>query len=236
MRAAGFREEWLRRRREVQATDGFRAHKGEWLDCGSQGAHTPIVFLIEQPANSLLRTHFHRQNQFQLFVRGSGSLGPHPLAPYTLHYAGAYTGYGPITAGPEGLAYLTLRATFDSGASFVPEALPRMVRGPKRQAHTRPFGATEPGCVLMSSADDELLAERLALPPHACAVLEPQAAGLFVVVLEGSLDLAGWRLGPWENAYFSADEAPSQAVAGAQGCALLTLRMPALAAEYRAAA
>ena len=79
------------------------------MDSGDDPTLSPTVALIEQPAGFEFMPHFHRQNQFQVFVGGSGSLGRHALAPVVVHYAGAYTGYGPLLAGPEGIQYFTLR-------------------------------------------------------------------------------------------------------------------------------
>ena len=74
------------RRRAIDvAGDVF--HKGEWME----------------------------QNQFQLFVDGQGTIGPEQIRPITVHYAGAYTGYGPIMSGPQGLKYFTIRSAFESG-------------------------------------------------------------------------------------------------------------------------
>src|SRR5678816_3651970 len=102
---------------ETVVVDGDTYIKSEWManvTGGSGDAElSPTVFLVEQAPNVSLRTHFHRQNQFQIFVRGSGTIGRHPLGPLMVHYAGAYSGYGPLVAGPEGLAYFTLRTVFE---------------------------------------------------------------------------------------------------------------------------
>jgi hypothetical protein len=71
---------------------------------------SPLAFMVAQRANWVLRTHFHDQHQFQMVARGSGTLGKHALAPFADHYTSPESAYGPIIAGPEGLAYFTLRA------------------------------------------------------------------------------------------------------------------------------
>ena len=45
------------------------------MDSGDDPELSPTVYLVEQGPNISLRTHFHRNNQFQLFVRGEGSIG-----------------------------------------------------------------------------------------------------------------------------------------------------------------
>ena len=87
----------LRRRTIPVLDDSY--FKAEWMESGADPELSPTVALIEQPPHSVLVPHFHRQNQFQLFVEGSGSIGPSALSPLSIHYAGAYTGYGPWLPG-----------------------------------------------------------------------------------------------------------------------------------------
>src|SRR5689334_11266367 len=84
------------------------------------------AYLVEQNAGWVLPVHFHLENQYQVVTGGSGTLGAHPVAPLYVHFASRESGYGPITAGPEGLAYLTLRVQGDAGAWYLPESRPRM--------------------------------------------------------------------------------------------------------------
>ena len=69
--------------------------KAEWMVSDADPLLSPTVFLVEQPAGMVLPAHFHRNNQFQLVVAGSGKIGPTRLEPVTIHYAGACTAYGP---------------------------------------------------------------------------------------------------------------------------------------------
>ena len=87
-----------------------------------EGAATyPMAFLVEQHANAVTRPHFHRADQFQVFVAGGGMFNGQAVQPVTIHFAGAYSGYGPIVAGPEGLHYFTLRNGWDPGPRWMPE-------------------------------------------------------------------------------------------------------------------
>ena len=97
---------------------------------------SPTVFLVEQPPNSVLAPHFHAQNQFQVVKDGSGTLGPHAVGPGSVHYAGAFTGYGPLVAGPAGLSYFTIRAVYETGANFLP-ARARQAAGADRSGMPR---------------------------------------------------------------------------------------------------
>src|SRR5258706_2574486 len=91
----------------------------------------PQAFLVEQDPGTLIEPHFHLQDEFQVMVGGSGSLGRHAVQPVSVHYAGAHTGYGPITAGSDGLDYFTLRARMGTCAQFLPGARDKMQRVPK---------------------------------------------------------------------------------------------------------
>ncbi len=108
-------------------------------ESASEASGAPHAFLIEQDPDTTILPHFHRQNQFQVIVGGGGSLGRHAVQPLLVHYAGAYTGYGPIVCGVQEVQYLTLRPRYDSGAQFMPEARERLVRGPKKHFSSEPI-------------------------------------------------------------------------------------------------
>ena len=61
-----------------------------------------------------------------------------------MHFADAYTPYGPIRVGPAGLAFFTLRARADAGAEYMPESRARMARKARRSvsADVPPEGET----------------------------------------------------------------------------------------------
>ena len=99
----------------------------------------PQILLVEQPVEgSTVLTHYHSQDQFQVFMEGTGTLGRHAVKPVTVHYTNRYTGYGPIVAGPQGVSYYVLRPSFDTLVTgqyvHVPELRDKLKRhpGPKR--------------------------------------------------------------------------------------------------------
>jgi len=81
----------------------------------------PMIFLVEQPAGLVLPGHFHRSNHFQVFAAGAGKIGPKTLEPIIIHCAGAYTAYGRLAAGPDGLKYLMIRPALERGVQMVAE-------------------------------------------------------------------------------------------------------------------
>lgn len=202
-----------------------------------QDAVAPQAFLVEQDSNTVIEPHFHLENEFQVMVAGSGSLGRHAVEPVSVHYAGAHTGYGPITAGSEGLSYFTLRARMDSGAQFLPGARDKMQRVPKRHLL---------GNALQPCAASDLAARR---ESEVITILEPQADGIaawmlrlpgggaaaapvhpgggrFLLVIGGALQLNGERLPRLATAFVSAEEPAPPLRAGNEGLELLVLQFP----------
>ena len=82
----------------------------------------PQVFLVHQAPGDVTAPHFHGVPQFQVFTGGEGAFGRAELHSPALHYADAWTSYGPIVAGPTGIEYFTARVHSDVGAGWMPEA------------------------------------------------------------------------------------------------------------------
>ena len=232
------------RRRPLNFPDGV-FYKGEWMENGEDSLYSPAVFLAEQPPNCELAPHFHRQNQFQLFVEGEGTIGQGCLGPVTVHYAGAYTGYGPILSGNAWLKYFTIRSVFDTGITLNTEWRGNMIGGPKRHAEGsagQPW-TVEQLAALQSTqrktviaADAGLGAELFRLPPNSAQQLLPIASsvGQFIFVLGGTAQVEGTTLSLWESAFVPAPDGEVFIAAGAQGAEVIALHMPKTAEPYLA--
>jgi hypothetical protein len=222
--------------------NGFGFHRSEWMQSGSGPGLSPTVFLVEQPPNAVLAPHFHTQNQFQVVKDGSGTLGPHAVGPGSVHYAGAFTGYGPLVAGPAGLSYFTIRAVYETGANFLPLARDKLQRGPKRHAQGPVHEPLTPEAlgaldsvrrVQLIAHQDDLEAFALQFPPFSkLEVGQPRGSGQFQLVLAGALETPQGRLEAWESRYLSAGEDPGACAASSSGVHLLVLQMPATAPQY----
>jgi len=222
--------------------NGFSFHRSEWMQSDRGPGLSPTVFLVEQPPNAVLAPHFHTQNQFQVVKAGSGTLGAHAVGPGSVHYAGAFTGYGPLVAGPAGLSYFTIRAVYETGANFLPDARDRLQRGPKRNAHGplhEPLASealrslASARQVPLIAPQDGLEAYALQLPPSSpLEPIEARGSGQFQLVLAGALETPQRRLQAWESRYLSPGEDAGGCAAGASGVHLLVLQMPAIALEY----
>ena len=107
-------------------------------ETGDAESDTPNCKLIEQQPHGVLQSHFHIVDQFQIMVAGDGLLGKHQVAPYTVHFAAKHTGYGPITAGAQGLHYMVFRLGKDAGAGYLPEQRGDMKDLPRRHVMGTP--------------------------------------------------------------------------------------------------
>jgi hypothetical protein len=224
-----------KRRRQV-VVDGDVYYKSEWLESGQDPLLSPTVFLVEQPPDTSLLAHFHAENQFQVFVQGDGRIGSHAIRALTVHYAGAYTGYGPLISGPEGLFYFTIRSVFETGTMAVTDRS-KMVRGPKRHFSTEPVpvAAAETLAALAAVETDDLIpmqpdgiaARVLRLPAGAQASsFDPAGGGgQFHVVLNGTLLHDDAVLGRWESVFVSNDENAYVITAGGSGLEVLCLQL-----------
>jgi hypothetical protein len=241
----GTAEHGRMRRRFLRLDNGFEYFKGEWLESPATEAPSPTAFLVEQSAGSTLATHFHLQNEFQVVVAGDGRFGRHAVRAVSVHYAGAYTGYGPIVAGASGLSYFTIRSMFESGAHFVPEARDRLKAGPKVQRFGEPIDPIGPEQLRAMDAihiddiipaEDGMLARVLRLPPGAPLPIRHEGAssGQFQMVLGGVLRAEAGPLGRFEMVFVTSDEADAGLVAGPDGAQVLSLQLPPRAVEYEA--
>lgn len=198
------------------------------------------AFLVEQDPNWVTPPHFHLEHQFQVVVAGSGAIGRHAVGPFAVHYAAPQTGYGPITAGDQGIAYLTLRPGGDTGAWYLhkPGTRESMTPGLKReQQHGLPSGTigADELAVLARGTTEELIPPRadglaahlVRLPADQPLDLPARHAngGRFYVVTRGALALADRQLEGMAVAFASADEAAVPR-AGAEGAEVLVLQFP----------
>ena len=88
----------------------------------------PQAFLVDYGPYFRIDPHFHVVDQFQLFSRGQATIGKHTAVPVTVHYADAFTPYGPIVGGDDGFAFLNFRPRADIGAHLMPGSKDEMAR------------------------------------------------------------------------------------------------------------
>ena len=220
--------------------ENFQGYLTDFIIAGANDSPKAQAYLVDQHPNWVTPSHFHLEHQFQVVTAGSGSIGRHPVKRLAVHYASPETGYGPITAGPDGVAYLTLRATSDTGAWWLhnPEQRARMRRGINKQQETaEPASAISAEQLrslsapsveeLISPRENGLAAHLVCLPPGATLTLPWQHphAGRFYIAMGGVLRVARKELGAIATVFASCDEVFPIA-AGDSGAEVLILQFP----------
>ena len=187
-----------RSRKERVSTDSGTLHvyRNHIVTSPAGGSPSPQAYLVEQEPNAVLRTHFHYNSQFQIFVSGTGTLGRKEVRPYVVQYADRQTGYGPITAGINGLEYLSLRpTTISQRAQYLPESRDLLdLKVPKRQVASPPMdvladAGTYQERTMIEPTADGLAAWMVHVPRNSrkTAPVLPNGSGRFYVVVSGEM-------------------------------------------------
>jgi rubredoxin len=208
-----------------------------------QEAH---AFLYEVEPHHRIETHFHGVDEFQVIVRGKGTLGRHPMPHNMVHFARATTPYGPIVCGDEGVGFLTLRAMRDpSRGHHWPEGkavLESMTGRDPWQVTEIPTFERADGVVLRAfpKMKDErgLSGFSLTLPAGAktLAPAPSNSGGQFVVIAEGTLRYQGKDYPAPTVVFLKADEKPFELEAASDGLSALVLNFPRKATQAPRAA
>jgi uncharacterized protein YjbI with pentapeptide repeats len=200
---------------------------------------TPTASFVEQPAHTIIPTHFHAVNQFQVVVEGQGTLGKRAVHPWTVHYTNGFTGYGPLCAGAAGMAFFTLRNHHDAGgARYFPAGQAFMQPAPKRHHLVGPLllscvaalhSLQHATCdVVLAQEDDGLAAWFLRLGPNmrTHATDPAHGGGQYLLVAGGTLRHDGAMLPRLSCLYVSPDTGPFVLQSGTEGLETLLLQFP----------
>jgi hypothetical protein len=191
-------------------------------DPPAPGTVYPMAFLVEQDPGEVVGAHYHQADQFQVMMAGDGRLGLHDVAAGAVHFAGAYSAYGPLRAGAEGLAYFTLRNGWDPGARYM--EFPEMragLRGVARR-HREVVGETD------AVGPDGFCARRMRLGAGETEVGPDPAggAGQFWLVLSGGLVDDRATMPARSCVFVYPDEVAFVATAGGDGADVLVMQFP----------
>lgn len=199
----------------------------------------PQAFLVEQSPGAVVHPHFHFVDQFQVVVEGNGQLGRHDIEPYTVHFAGEHTGYGPILPGQQGLKYFTLRATEDqTGAQYLPANRHKMAEVQRRNIVFDPIAPMSAADLAALTAahrrtqqrsEDGPIVDVLSLPPGASADIpaHPGKGGRTLIVLEGDLQRGDKHYERFSCGFLEPIETVADLLAGPGGAQVLWLTYPA---------
>ena len=195
----------------------------------------PQAFLVEMPdEGSTIQPHFHDVDQFQVVVGGGGRMGPDAIGPVAFHYADAYTPYGPIIGGREGIDFFTIRAQCVGGFFPMPAARNKIVGKPGRNLYGQfPTGQVLPAAgessreTMVADNADGVKVIALRLGANAKASGEPTTAGgQYYLVCSGTLLNEGREYSARTLINVAAGEATPVLQAGPQGAEVLVLQLP----------
>ena len=197
----------------------------------------PQAFLIESTPGRLLPTHFHEVDQFQVVVKGVGTLAKHKLAARGVHFARGFTPYGPIRNGEEGIGFMTLRARRDPrDAQFLTDRRWRLDEVPERKpwqfTQMPQFPEIEYGVTIhrIEGLKDERGLEgwSVVMGPQAEAGLPAPAGsdGQFIVVLKGNLVYEQRERKGLTVIHLAPEEPALRLRAGSEGLEAIVLNFP----------
>jgi hypothetical protein len=186
------------------------------------GTIYPMAFLVEQDPDAVVSAHYHQADQFQVIVGGAGRLGTHDVSLDAVHFAGAWSPYGPLSAAAAGLQYFTLRNGWDPGARYMEISENRAMLRAQQRRHREQVGDID-------ATSDGLSARRHDIAPGGTLTGPDPAsgAGQFWIVLSGTLMHHRQALPPLSCLFVHPDEPTFTAIAGAQGLRVLVTQFPA---------
>ena len=197
----------------------------------------PTAFLAKYDPGDRSCAHFHAVDQFQILVQGKGQFGRHEVAPYYVHFARAYTPYGPLHSDQQtGWTFMTLRTRYDPGAQRLPGALPKL----KQAADRKPWQVTTSAAFPAAGSgvsvhdipeirDDQGLFVRaltMAAGARSTAPAPAGGDGQYVVVVKGSLLHDNRERQALTVVHIKPDEDAFKIQAGAHGLEALILNFP----------
>jgi len=205
----------------------------------------PQALMVDLEPGEVVRPHFHGTTQFQIFPAGSGTIGRRndPIQSLMVQFKDHHTAYGPITAGPNGLTFVSLRVfTGVSAPVYLDEPDYRdKLKPSKRRNWLSPRLDLSTVSILRhrqdpaweplwdpASIDDEMNAQLLRLGASQ-TVAGPQpgkAAGYYVIVVNGSMEHGAGELAELSMTVVEPNEREFEIKAGKRGLEALVLEFP----------
>lgn len=219
--------------------DGRESWVSRFFTASAESPAQPVAFLVEKKAHAIVPPHFHEVNQFQVIVEGSGMLGKQEVQPFTMHYTNGFTGYGPIRAAEDGIAFFTLRNRFDpGGARYFPEGRSFMKPAPRRHRLSEHLAPSDPDTMrhrqqekletVIEPEADGLAAWFLrAVPGTITHTPDPsQGGGQYLLVAGGTFSHDGVELPRLSCTYISSNAGPMPLAVGPDGLEALIVQFP----------
>lgn len=197
--------------------------------------YEPQAYLVRSfSEHAKVGTHFHEHAQFQVFVEGSGTFQRHGIGPIDIHYTDAYSVYGPIIAGDDGLSFFVLRPQLGQGAHNMPGSRDTFIRRGKRNLSAtldREVLERDGSVTLWNDADGLWVEARcLAADERATLPAVPaESSGCYTMVLDGSCefgDTEAGLAGTFSMVHRTSADGPVTIAAATDGVTILSLQFP----------
>jgi hypothetical protein len=223
--------------REGVRSDGSRRIVVDYFGRSSGNDTGSEAFVIELH-NRTLGAHFHPVDQFQILFGREGSLYQrHEIPPLMVHYADAYTTYGPLRGEDQPLRFFTLRAKPTTVTAFMPADRELLVYKGKRSMHVDPTEVDSRSTsdamdvvttTLIAEDVDGISAGQITAQPGASIVLPDtyDSNGQYLFVANGSIVFNGRDFGTESLGWIGPAESGQVIHAGDQGCECLLTRFP----------
>lgn len=231
------------RRRTPRSDEGLTLHEQPLMTdyLGRSGRHrnvgssSPEAFLVEFPPHGTVGAHFHSCNQFQVFLPAAGvTYQRTPVDTVVVHYADAYTTYGPFATKDLPLSYLTLRGVSSTLTAYMPGSRHLLRRRGRRNLHRALPDEALPdvgvSCIdLIAPDDDSLCCTAVSMAPHSSFELHdcpPTSGGRYLYVVRGAVGI-GADSHPAGAIGWSDPGAPAvTTTASTEGAVVLVMQLP----------
>jgi hypothetical protein len=207
-----------------------------------ENPNAPMAYLHQGDPGRVTGVHWHANDQFQIVVEGSGTLGRHKIAPYAAQFVRAHTPYGPIVGNEEsGVSYISLLTRHDPNANYLPESRDTLLQVPDRKpwqtiqnldfavpTEHMVRGTVEVQAIPEMKDDRGLQAWSWAMGPDARMVTpDPTASeGQYVLVLSGSLRHQERDYKAFTVVFVEPESGPFAVHAGSQGAKAVVVNFP----------
>ena len=191
----------------------------------------PQAYLVDMVTpGGRIDAHYHDIDQFQVVGRGHGRLGARALKPVALHYADAFTPYGPIVASQEGMAFYTIRNMSGTGYWAMPE---NKATSKRDRYHIMMFDIERPlpaagqseREVIWDGNEDRLRVVGLRIGAGAEIKSEPSdGGGQYLLVCDGTVTIDGKNLPQESMIRVEAGEEAPVIKTGAAGAQVLVMQ------------
>lgn len=226
----------LASRRFLQSGEKAPYFKSEWMLNSDAENPSPHVYHIEMSPGMVSPVHFHKNDEFQIVIGGSGKIGPNEVKQGHVHFVSGYCPYGPLVAGSEGLEYFTIRSHFENGFYLIPQDNAKMIKSQRIQSHVD-FNRIKmlkklEGTFSSNLAFDSIRGMQINtihLKPFDVKSAPDHTAdgGQMFIVISGSMTIYnGDKMHKWEQVFITEDETKLQFIATEEGCEILQLQFP----------